>query len=124
MRVLFISRATLFSVKGGDTVQLNNTAEALRKKGVHVDIGLCNQVFDYSPYDLLHFFNIIRPADLLHHAQKAGKPVVVSPIYQDFYGFEQNNTQGFRHFLAGRLSKNGMEYLDVPHNSLGGLTTL
>lgn len=113
MKVLFISRATLFSVKGGDTVQILNTAAALRKKGITVDIGLCNQQFEYGSYDLVHFFNIIRPADILYHAWKCNKPVVVSPIYQDFYDFELHNTRGFRNFLATRVSKYGMEYLKV-----------
>jgi len=32
---------------------------------VYVDILLTNQTIDYSQYDLLHFFNIIHPADIL-----------------------------------------------------------
>ncbi len=85
IRVAFISRATLFSSAGGDTVQMTKTAEWLRKQDVEVDVLLCNEVIDYSKYHLLHFFNIIRPADILIHIRRAkSKPFVVSPIYVDY----------------------------------------
>ncbi len=34
MKVAFISRATLYSDKGGDTIQLVNTAAQLRNLGI------------------------------------------------------------------------------------------
>lgn len=81
MKVAFISRATLFSVPGGDTRQMEMTAEYLRKAGIHVDILLANAQIDYAGYDLLHFFNITRPADILAHIKRSGKPYVVSTIF-------------------------------------------
>ena len=70
MKVLFISRATLFKDKGGDTVQLVNTADQLKELGVEVDIKLGDRRIDYEQYDLIHFFNIIRPADILYHIER------------------------------------------------------
>ncbi|HET7002588.1 MAG TPA: glycosyltransferase family 1 protein, partial [Puia sp.] len=67
MKVAFISRSSLFSDKGGDTIQIVNTAAALRHLGVEVDIFLADQKPDYDKYDFLHFFNIIRPDDILPH---------------------------------------------------------
>ena len=89
MKVAYISRSTLYSTPGGDTKQLDLTAHYLRALGVDVDIYLSNQDIDYSQYDLLHFFNIIRPADILMHAQKSGKPFVVSTIFLDYGEFEK-----------------------------------
>ena len=99
MKVLFISRATLFRDKGGDTVQVQKTAEYLRKLEVEVDIRLCNEIIDYKPYDLLHFFNIIRPADILQHIKRSKKPYVVSTIYVDYSEYEKKARGG----LAGKV---------------------
>src|SRR5260370_35653627 len=38
LRVLFLSRTTLFSVPGGDTTQVMKTAEALRTRGCEVTV--------------------------------------------------------------------------------------
>ena len=89
MKVLFISRSTLFSSPGGDTKQIELTAAYLIKLGVQVDICLAKDYIDYSSYDLIHFFNIIRPADLLYHAQRSGKPYVISTIFLDYGEFEK-----------------------------------
>ena len=43
MKVAFISRASLFSDKGGDTIQIVNTAAELRIMGIEVDIFLADQ---------------------------------------------------------------------------------
>ncbi len=81
MKVAFISRATLYTSPGGDTKQLEETAAGLRLMGVQVDVFLANEKIDYSSYDLLHFFNIIRPADVIAHVRKSRKPYVVSTIF-------------------------------------------
>ena len=75
MKVLFISRATLYKDKGGDTIQIVNTARYLEKLGVEVTIRLSNEAIDYSKFDLIHFFNIIRPADILLHMERSGKAI-------------------------------------------------
>src|SRR6478752_6332374 len=83
MNVLFIARATLYDSPGGDTVQILKTAEELRKLDVTVDIGLSTGVFNYEKYDIVHFFNIIRPADILYHFNKS-KRTVISTIFVDY----------------------------------------
>ena len=85
MKVLFISRATLFSGNGGDTVQIKNTAAYLRQIGVEVTIELCNnKAIDYNGYDLVHYFNIIRPSDIIYHIDKSKLPFVVSSIELEY----------------------------------------
>lgn len=115
MKVLFLSRKTLFSVYGGDTVQVFKTAEALRRKGVEVDIST-----DLTPplqgYDLVHVFNLTRPQETytqVLYAKQQGYPVALSTIYLNNEEYEHK----MRHGILGRLmrSLNGsqIEYLKV-----------
>ncbi|MES2618775.1 MAG: glycosyltransferase family 4 protein [Bacteroidota bacterium] len=114
MRVLFISRATLFSVKGGDTIQMQKTAEGLKTLGIDADIKLCNDTaIDYSQYKLIHFFNIIRPADCIYHIHKSRLPYVVSTIYVDYSAYENysKKSRGVTGWLLGLLGRNSREYI-------------
>ena len=113
MKILFISRSTLFKDKGGDTVQVQNTAEYLRKIDVDVDIRLCNEEIDYSQYDLLHFFNIIRPADILRHIEHSKKPYVVSTIYVDYSEYEKKARGGLIGVLFKYVPGDVIEYAKV-----------
>ena len=81
MKVLLISRPTLFSAPGGDTVQIRETANELIKLGVEADICLADEVVNYDSYDLLHFFNIIRPNTISGHVKKSNLPFVISTIF-------------------------------------------
>ncbi|HEX3767518.1 MAG TPA: glycosyltransferase family 4 protein [Puia sp.] len=111
MKVAFISRASLFSDRGGDTIQIVNTATNLRILGIDVDIFLADQKPDYSKYDLLHFFNIIRPDDILPHINRSLIPFVVSTIFVDYSEYEKKARQGPSAFLFRFLSANLIEYL-------------
>lgn len=111
MNVLFIARATLYTVYGGDTVQIQSTAKYLRKLGVHVDIKLCNEIIDYTAYDLLHLFNATRPADLLPHIRKSNKPYVVSTIFVDFSEYESMHRSRLMSLLNRMFSADGVEYI-------------
>jgi glycosyltransferase involved in cell wall biosynthesis len=111
MKILFLTRATLYSVFGGDTVQIVSTAKYLRKLGVQVDIHLGNKTIDYSEYDLLHVFNIIRPADILPHLLKSGKPYVLSTIFVDFTDYEHFHRNGLAGLITKKLSTDKLEYL-------------
>ena len=113
MKILFISRATLYNDKGGDTIQIVNTARYLEKLGAKVTIRLCNETIDYGEFDLIHFFNIIRPADILLHMDRAGKPFVVSTIYVNYSEFEKNERKGAAGILFRIFSPDSIEYLKV-----------
>ncbi|MBC7829372.1 MAG: glycosyltransferase family 4 protein [Chitinophagaceae bacterium] len=113
MKILFISRSTLFKDKGGDTVQVQNTASYLRKIDVEVDIRLCNEQIDYAIYDLIHFFNIIRPADILRHIEQSKKPYVVSTIYVDYSEYEKKARQGISGLLFKMVPGDAIEYTKV-----------
>lgn len=113
LKILFISRATLYTVRGGDTVQVLATADGLRQLGVIVDIRLCNEEISYEEYDLLHFFNIIRPADILLHIRKSRKPFVISTIYVDYSEYEKNHRREPMRTLFRMFSADFIEYLKV-----------
>lgn len=110
MKVALISRSTLFTVPGGDTVQVEETAGQLNLKGVQADIILSGGKPDLSSYDLLHFFNITRPADIIRIVNHSPKPFVVTPIWIDYSVFDKFHRNG----LAGKafrlLSPAAVEY--------------
>ncbi len=113
LKIVFISRATLFKDRGGDTIQLTETARHLGELGVKVEVKLCNEKIDYAEYDLIHFFNIIRPADILKHIRKSGKPFVISTIYVDYSEQERQLRKGLAGTVFRMLSSNAIEYMKV-----------
>jgi glycosyltransferase involved in cell wall biosynthesis len=113
VKVAFISRDTLYKDPGGDTVQIENTARYLRALGVEVDVLLASSNIDYSRYDILHFFNIIRPADILTHIKKSKKPFVISTIYVDYTEYEKNHRKGFVGLLFKLLPSDLIEFVKV-----------
>lgn len=110
MKVVFITRSTLYDVKGGDTFQVEHTARHLRQLGIDVDIRLTDQVIDYDQYDLLHFFNIIRPADILCHIRNSRKPFVVSTLLIDYSGYDKHHRKGFSGLVCRLLPPGSIEY--------------
>jgi glycosyltransferase involved in cell wall biosynthesis len=111
MKIALITRSTLLTQKGGDTIQVLQTAQCLRRLGVQADIIAANDIPDYSQYDLLHFFNIIRPADILHHIRKFSKPFVVSPVLVDYSEYDKFYRKGLPGLSFRFLSSDTIEYL-------------
>lgn len=87
------------------------TAYYLRELGIDVDVYLTRQNIDYKKYDLLHFFNIIRPADIIHHILKSKKPYVVSTIFVDYGEFEKKSRKGLMGLLNKVFSEDQIEYI-------------
>lgn len=107
-----VSRATLFTHPGGDTIQIKKTAEYLNKlQGVSVAVKTVAEEIDYSAYDLLHLFNISRPADLLGVIKKSSLPYVISTVFVDFSEAEKNHHSKWRIFLNKVFNANQMEYV-------------
>ena len=113
MKVAFISRASLYKNKGGDTIQLINTAVQLRALGIDIDIFLANEKPVYAMYDLLHFFNIIRPDDILPHISGNKTPFLVSTIYVDYSEYEKKARKGPSAIFLKYLSPGLIEYMKV-----------
>jgi glycosyltransferase involved in cell wall biosynthesis len=111
MKVAFITRSTLYAVPGGDTEQILQTARFLRELGVEVDLFLTTEKIDYDQYDLLHVFNITRPADILFHITKSNKPVIVSTILVDYTEFDMHHRKGLPGKVLRLFPASANEYI-------------
>lgn len=109
--MLYISRPTLFTSPGGDTIQMLKTKEFLER---NFDISILVQpntgAIDYKNFDLIHFFNIIRPNNILPHINK-GIPYVISPIFVDYSEYDQKVRGGLIGKMSKFIGKNITEYL-------------
>ncbi|HEX5654354.1 MAG TPA: glycosyltransferase family 4 protein [Chitinophagaceae bacterium] len=97
IKAAIITRSTLFSAKGGDTVQVVETSRHLNSLGVKTEIILSNQEIKYNHFDILHFYNITRPADISRHLHSSTIPFVITPIwidYSDYDRFHRNGLSG------------------------------
>jgi glycosyltransferase involved in cell wall biosynthesis len=110
MRVLFVNRSSFLSFKGGDTTQLLMTAQELRKLGVEVSIYEAGVSIDDAKFDLIHFFNITRPATILAILQKTKLPFVVSTIYADYSFYKVIQPWNKMGMLIRLFGSDGVEY--------------
>ena len=106
-----ITRSTLYVSRGGDTIQITETAKLLRDQGITVDIRMSNESIQYDNYTLLHFFNITRPADILYHIRKSGKPFVVSTVFIDYSEYDKQYRKGIPGLLLRYFSADTIEYI-------------
>ena len=85
MKVLMLGRIGLLEARGGDRIQVENTASELRKLGVKVDIKT-DMSFKPWEYDVIHVFQLDWTPETYFYAKKAKKykiPLVLSPIHHD-----------------------------------------
>nr|WP_294794097.1 glycosyltransferase family 4 protein [uncultured Mucilaginibacter sp.] len=109
MKVAFVTRLNLYTIAGGDTVQIEQTARQLRNLGVEVDIVRSIDPIPYKKYDVLHFFGIPRPGDMLYHSRLAKKPFVISTIHCTYGEYYKYNRAGVGAFFSF-MSSDTMEY--------------
>ncbi|KZW98854.1 glycosyl transferase family 1 [Pseudoalteromonas luteoviolacea] len=113
MNVLYVTRPTVFSGPGGDTVQLLKTAEYLKQYGVNVTVSETSEP-SFEGFDLIHFFNLRNPQDLLSNvrrAKKANIPTVLSTIWGSYQECDIKTRHGLGGFLARNVSEYKLEYL-------------
>ncbi|MFZ2664579.1 MAG: glycosyltransferase [Patescibacteria group bacterium] len=85
MKVLMLGRIGLMEARGGDRIQVENTASELRKLGVEVDIRT-DMKFKPWEYDLIHIFQLDWTPETYLYAKKVKKykkPLVLSPIHHN-----------------------------------------
>ena len=111
IKVVMIVRSTLYSVKGGDTIQVVETAKQLNDHAISVEIKLTSEKIRYNDYDLLHFFNITRPADILFHINKTNLPFLVSTIMIDYSEYDKYYRKGIAGKLFRFLNPDAIEYI-------------
>jgi glycosyltransferase involved in cell wall biosynthesis len=94
MRVLMQPRSDMFS--GGEATQIRETAAALRRRGVAVDVDSALRP-DLRGVDVIHVFGLTQPAEPLlqaDHASGHNVPVVLSPAYQDLSEYNRRGRFG------------------------------
>jgi len=104
MRVLWLVRNNLTQHPGGDTTQILRTAEALRRRGVTIDLS-SEAGADLAEYDLVHLFHLDRLWENAEHCRRmraAGRPAVLSTIYWPSDEFDRGGRAGFQGWLARR----------------------
>lgn len=107
------NRKSTYTLPGGDTVQMEKTAQGLRKRGIIVDISLELEP-DVSKYDIVHLFNFTRIQETymqLKNAKKHNKKVALSTIYWNNYEYEKKVFKGARKFLTKTLGVENVERL-------------
>lgn len=112
MKVLFIARPNLFQSRGGDTVQIESTAAYLQKMGVEVTLYAGNRkALDLDAYDVIHYFNLIDPEDIVGFLNKVHKPQVLSTIYLKYEEYDRSQRKGMIGLLGKFLSYEQVEYV-------------
>ena len=115
MRVLFQSRRTLFTVPGGDTIQIMKTKRYLEKYGINVDISTELEP-NLSKYDIVHVFNLMRGQETylqVRNAKRQGKPVALSTIYGLYTEYDRKARGGIAQLIANVLTPFQIEYLKI-----------
>jgi glycosyltransferase involved in cell wall biosynthesis len=115
MRVLLQGRsaASLAQTPGGDQVQIEETARALRQQGVEADVS-SEMEPDLAKYDAVHLFGLVRPQEVwvqARNARRQGKPIALSTVYCDVWEFERNARGGAVGLLARHSNRNTIEAL-------------
>ena len=78
-----------------------------------MDIKLTDEDIDYSGYQLLHFFNLIRPADILKHIKASSLPYVLSPVFVEYSESDRRTRKGVAKLLFRFFSEDRIEYFKV-----------
>ncbi len=115
MNVALISRSTLYKQPGGDTVQVERTADGLRALGHEVHIVLAGQPLPKS-VKIIHGFNLGRPADLLPYFKSFKGKKVLSTIFVDYSLADKERAPLAYALLGGH----GMEWLKSIARGLNG----
>ena len=116
------NRPNAFSQRGGDTIVLERLTGELRKRGLFVEIDLTGRA-DVGTFDLVHLYNFALPEftqALAQQAHAAGKPFVVTTLYEDwpkFYNQMQLAFQVLSHYVrSGQRSADWPELAKVLNN--------
>ena len=120
MKIALIARSTLHIAPGGDTIQVTQTARHLQTLGIEAVVKLTNDKIDYGSYDAFHFFNLIRPADILRHLRHIRQPIFITPILVDYSEYENHQRKGMAGRMMRLLSPGKQEYFKALARSFRG----
>lgn len=110
MNILLQSRVDLFDRSGGDTMLIQWIQKLIQNSGHSVSISHRLQE-NLLPYDLVHIFNVTRPNETLfqiRRTKKYQKPIVFSPIYQNFQDWNLRGRVGLSKIIFSLLPSTWM----------------
>jgi glycosyltransferase involved in cell wall biosynthesis len=115
LAVAWRNRADMLAAKGGDGTVIEETMAALRSSGQRAELRL-EPAPDLGRFDVVHLNNISRSQDTLEHmrhAQAAGKPTVLTALYEDMdrYLVPAMKTDVLFRYLAGKGQRVPLEGL-------------
>lgn len=117
MKVLMVGRSAVFADKGGDTMQLVNTARHITalRPDFECEVVSASQLDEVhiEEFDVFHFFSVLDVGEYLDFAMRiysANKKIVLSPIYVDYSEFESNARGGVFQLLNKLTSSFFQEY--------------
>ncbi|TVQ61738.1 MAG: glycosyltransferase [Phycisphaerales bacterium] len=123
MRALWCVRANLREHAGGDTTQVEQTAGALRARGVEVTIDYGGRT-DPRGHDLVHVFHLDRPWENLvwaRRAREAGVPVAVSSIWWPQHEFDAHGRTGAQGALSRAIGSDRYQNARLLQRSVAAL---
>lgn len=116
MRVLLQGRSarSLAVTPGGDQVQIEQTARALRERH-GIDARTSSELEpDLHGVDIVHLFGVVRPQEVwvqARHAKRAGVPIALSTVYCDVWEYERRAREGLVGRVARHTNRNVIEAL-------------
>lgn len=111
MRVLFLLRKGFRNFVGGDSIQVLETAQHLKKLGVQVEILEAGDSMAGKRCDIVHFFNLGRPYDLYPYLDSLRVPLVVSSLFVDYYEYDVRGRIWPVKDIIAILGRNNAEYI-------------
>ncbi len=85
LRIVMQNRPNSFENPGGDTEVMRHLQRELQRKGLKVDFNFTLEGLEN--YDIVHVFNFVLPEMVKLYSENAarrGKPVVITPMYEDW----------------------------------------
>lgn len=120
MRALWLTRPDLQTSPGGDTTQILETAAALEKRDVVVEMNSARRP-DFDRFDIVHLFHLDRVWENVgwcRQIRAAGVPSVLSPIYWPSDDFDRNGREGLSAALTQLGGAGPYHYLKLLHRGL------
>lgn len=111
MKILILIRRGYRNSPGGDAVHALKTAHYLRKAGIDVEVVESGESLNRYKFDLLHFFNLGRPYDLLPYLSRLRVPLVVSSLFVDYFEYDVRGRLWPVRDLLAMLGRDGTEYM-------------
>lgn len=91
MKILLCIRSDYLSNFAGDSILIIRIAQYLKLKDMDVEINNGN-ISDFSPYDIIHLFNLTRISETYMYFKKAqslNKKIVLTPVYWNLEKYYQ-----------------------------------